>query len=97
MKENSEESIENVVFSVLSLFYFYFFPDQFYSIPYDAIGLPFTARNAHKLKFQCCGETMVTVIMKDRAVWVMTGLAYNRIIEIESRICGGLIWLWKIN
>ncbi|RKI83766.1 hypothetical protein D7V90_07695 [bacterium 1xD42-87] len=36
-------------------------------------------------KFECCGKTMVTVIIKGRAACVMTELEYNRIIETERK------------
>lgn len=36
-------------------------------------------------KFECCGKTMVTVIIKNKAVCVMTELEYNRIIETERK------------
>ena len=36
-------------------------------------------------KFECCGETMVTVIIKGRAACVMSELEYNRIIKIERK------------
>lgn len=36
-------------------------------------------------KFNCCGKTMVTVIIKGRAACVMSELEYNRIIEIENK------------
>lgn len=35
--------------------------------------------------FECCGERMVTVIIKDRAACVMPELEYNRIIEAERK------------
>ena len=34
-------------------------------------------------KFECCGKTMVTVIIKGRAACVMPELEYNRMIEAE--------------
>lgn len=34
-------------------------------------------------KFECCGETMVTVIIKGKAACVMPEREYNRIIETE--------------
>ena len=37
-------------------------------------------------KFECCGKAMVTVIIEDRAVCVMTELEYNRIIETEQKL-----------
>ena len=36
-------------------------------------------------KFECCGKTMVTVIIEGRAACVMTELEYNRIIETERK------------
>ena len=36
-------------------------------------------------KFECCGKTMVTVIIKGRAACVMSELEYNRIIETERK------------
>lgn len=37
-------------------------------------------------KFNCCGKTMITVIMKgSKAACVMTELEYNRIIETERK------------
>ena len=36
-------------------------------------------------KFECCGKTMVTVIINGRAACVMTELEYNRIIETERK------------
>lgn len=36
-------------------------------------------------KSECCGERMVTVIIKGRAVCVMPELEYNRIIEAERK------------
>lgn len=36
-------------------------------------------------KFECCGKTMVTVIIKDRAACVMPELEYNKIIETERK------------
>ena len=36
-------------------------------------------------KFECCGKTMVTVIIKGKAACVMSELEYNRIIEIERK------------
>lgn len=36
-------------------------------------------------KFECCGETMATVIIEGRAVCVMTELEYNIIIETERK------------
>lgn len=35
--------------------------------------------------FECCGERMVTVIIKDRAACVMTELEYNKTIESERK------------
>ena len=36
-------------------------------------------------KFECCGETMVTVIIKGRAACVMSELEYNKIIKAERK------------
>ncbi len=36
-------------------------------------------------KFECCGKTMVTVIIKGKAACVMPELEYNRIIETERK------------
>jgi len=36
-------------------------------------------------KFNCCGVTMVTVIIKGKAACVMPELEYNRIIENERK------------
>ena len=36
-------------------------------------------------KFECCGKTMLTVIIDDRVACVMTELEYNRIIETERK------------
>lgn len=36
-------------------------------------------------KFECCGKTMVAVIIKNRSACVMPELEYNRIIENERR------------
>lgn len=36
-------------------------------------------------KFECCGKTMVTVIIEGRAACVMTELEYNRIVENERK------------
>lgn len=36
-------------------------------------------------KFECCGKTMVTVIIKGKAACVMTELEFNRIIEAERK------------
>lgn len=36
-------------------------------------------------KVECCGKTMVTVIIKDRVACVMPELEYNRIIETERK------------
>lgn len=36
-------------------------------------------------KFECCGRTMVTVIIEGRAACVMPELEYNRIIEAERK------------
>lgn len=37
-------------------------------------------------KFECCGKTMVTVIIKGRAACVIPELEYNRIIETERKL-----------
>ena len=44
-------------------------------------------KNTYKLngKFECCGKTMVTVIIKGKAACVMPELEYNRIIENERK------------
>lgn len=34
-------------------------------------------------RFECCGKTMVTVIIKDNAACVMPEIEFNRIIEVE--------------
>ena len=36
-------------------------------------------------KSECCGTTMVTVIIKGRAACVMPELEYNRIVEAERK------------
>ncbi len=36
-------------------------------------------------KFECCGKTMLTVIIEGRAACVMPELEYNRIIEAERK------------
>ncbi len=36
-------------------------------------------------KFECCGVTMVTVIIEGKAACVMTEREYNRIVEIERK------------
>ncbi len=36
-------------------------------------------------KFECCGVTMVTVIIKRKAACVMPEKEYNRIIETERK------------
>lgn len=36
-------------------------------------------------KFECCGKTMVTVIIKGKAACVMTEMEYNRIIETKKK------------
>lgn len=36
-------------------------------------------------KFECCGKTMVTVIIEGKAACVMPELEYNRIIEAERK------------
>ena len=45
------------------------------------------SKNTYTLlnKFDCCGKTMVTVIIKGRAACVMPELEYNRIIETERK------------
>lgn len=44
-------------------------------------------KNTYKLtgKFECCGKTMVTVIIKGKAACVMPQLEYNKIIEDERK------------
>lgn len=45
-------------------------------------------KNTYKFvnKFNCCGRTMIIVIMNDsKAACVMTELEYNRIIETERK------------
>ena len=41
--------------------------------------------NVYKIvcKFECCGRTMVTVIMDGKAACVMPEIEFNRIIEAE--------------
>jgi len=41
--------------------------------------------NDIKNKFECCGITMVTVIIKGKAACVMSEKDYNRIIEEERK------------
>ncbi len=36
-------------------------------------------------KFECCGVTMITVIIKGKAASVMPELEYNEIIETERK------------
>ena len=36
-------------------------------------------------KFECCGKTMVTVIIDSSAACVMSQLEYNKIIEAERK------------
>lgn len=36
-------------------------------------------------KFNCCGRSMVTVIIKDKAACVMSEWEYNMIIEAERK------------
>lgn len=36
-------------------------------------------------RFECCGKTMVAVIIKNKAACVMPELDYNRIIEAERK------------
>lgn len=36
-------------------------------------------------KFECCGKTMVTVIIEGRSACTMPELEYNRIIETERK------------
>lgn len=36
-------------------------------------------------KFECCGNTMATVIIKGKAACVMSERDYNRIIEAERK------------
>lgn len=38
-------------------------------------------------KFECCGNAMVTVIIKDKATCVMAETEYNRIMAIERKFC----------
>lgn len=44
-------------------------------------------KNTYTLKnrFECCGKTMVIVIIEGRAACVMPELEYNRIIENERK------------
>lgn len=36
-------------------------------------------------KFECCGVTMITVIIKGKAACVMSEMDYNRIVETERK------------
>jgi len=36
-------------------------------------------------KFECCGKTMVTVIIEGQAACVMLEIEFNRIIETERK------------
>ena len=36
-------------------------------------------------KFECCGKTMITVIMKGKSACVMSEQEYNGIIEAERK------------
>lgn len=40
-------------------------------------------------KFECCGKTMVTVIIEDRAACIMSEIEYNKIIETERKFRKG--------
>lgn len=44
-------------------------------------------KNTYKIinKFECCGKTMVTVIMDGKVVCVMPEIEFNRIIEAERK------------
>ena len=44
-------------------------------------------KNTYKIvsKFKCCGVTMVTVIMDEQAVCVMSEIEFNRMIEAERK------------
>lgn len=44
-------------------------------------------KNTYKIvsKFECCGKTMVTVIMDEKAACVMPEVEFNRIIEEERK------------
>lgn len=44
-------------------------------------------KNTYRMinKFECCGMTMLCIIMEGRAACVMTELEYNRIIETERK------------
>ena len=46
-------------------------------------------KNTYKIisKFECCGRTMVTVIMDKQAVCVMSEIEFNRMIEAERKYC----------
>lgn len=37
-------------------------------------------------KFECCGNTMVTVIINDKAACVMTEVEYNKIIDTKRKL-----------
>lgn len=45
------------------------------------------SNNTYRLlyKFECCGVTMVTVIIKGKAACVMPEIDYNRIVETERK------------
>jgi len=43
-------------------------------------------------KFECCGEAMVTVIIKGKAACVISEREYNRIIETERKYEKGNKW-----
>lgn len=44
-------------------------------------------KNTYKIvsKFECCGRTMVTVIMDKQAACVMTEIEFNKMIEAERK------------
>ena len=44
-------------------------------------------------KFECCGKTMVTVIIKGKAACIMPELEYNRIIEAERKFMKKNKWM----
>lgn len=48
-------------------------------------------KNTYNLisKFECCGKTMVTVIIEDRAAGIMSEIEYNKIIETECKFRKG--------
>ena len=46
---------------------------------YNSMGKKYIPVN----KFECCGRTMVTVIIKGKAACTMSELEYNRMIEDE--------------